>query len=137
MKTVFVDSSVLFTAVNSPSGGSAKLISLRKYELLTSTFVLTEVERNVRKKLQDYHLERFFVLVESLKISKEMPHSKVIAHAKQVIAVKDAIILAQAKELKIHYLVTLDQKDFFQPKVFSYFAPGKIITPKDLITQLH
>ena len=52
MITVFLDSSVFFSAINSPSGGSAKLFTLKTIDLITSKLVLVEVERNVRKKLK-------------------------------------------------------------------------------------
>ncbi len=66
MKKIFLDSSVLFTAVNSPTGGSAKLFTLKNIKLTTSKLVLTETERNIREKLESYHLERFFLLTEKL-----------------------------------------------------------------------
>ncbi|GAI34844.1 unnamed protein product, partial [marine sediment metagenome] len=66
---VFVDSSVFFTAVNSPTGGSAKVFSLTsRFNLFVSLVVLAEVERNVRNKLTDQALERFFMLTKKTKI---------------------------------------------------------------------
>src|SRR3990167_3121948 len=98
MKTAFLDSSVLFSAVNSPTGGSSKLFTLTKIRLTTSPLVLAEVERNVREKLQNHHLNRFFMLVEKLKILDQKPNEKRILEARKVIAEKDAVILAEAKE---------------------------------------
>jgi predicted nucleic acid-binding protein len=92
MKTVFLNSSVFFSAVNSPTGGSAKLFTLKNIRLLTSPVVLAEVERNVRLKLQDYHLERFFMLVDKISILKQFPDKSLIAKAKKAIAEKDAVI---------------------------------------------
>jgi len=101
MKTVFVDSSVLFSAVNSPSGGSSKLLILKNLKLITSPVVLAETERNVRKKLQSYHLERFFSLVNLLNIQDQIPNDRLIEKAKKVIAEKDTVILAEAKQMWI------------------------------------
>ena len=134
MKKVFVDSSVLFTAVNSPLGGSAKLFTVKNIELVTSILVLTEVERNVRKKLQSYHLERFFMLVDQLKIISQTPKDLFIRKAKEVIVPKDAIILAEAKQAKADYLVTLDKKHFLTPGAKKFLSPQKIATPKMLFT---
>ena len=92
IKTVFLDSSVLFTAVNSPTGGSAKLFTLQNLRLVTSTLVLTEVERNIRGKLRSHFLERFFLLVESLEIIDSIPTKQQIKAAQKIIVEKDAII---------------------------------------------
>lgn len=81
MKTVFVDSSVLFSAVNSPTGGSSKLFTLNNIKLITSKLVLTETERNVRKKLHGYHIDRFFMLVGKMVILQQLSDKKLIKNA--------------------------------------------------------
>lgn len=133
MKTAFLDSSVLFTAVNSPSGGSAKLFTFKNLKLISSSVVLTETERNVRKKLQSYHLERFFLLVDLLTIKKQKPDDKSISKAREIIAEKDAVILAEAKKAKCNFLVSLDKKHFLTAAASDFIKPQKIITPKMLI----
>lgn len=135
MRTAFIDSSVLFSAVNSPTGGSSKLFTLKKIQLVASPLVLAEVEKNVRKKLQSHHLERFFMLVGKLKIITQFPDDKLVSIAKRVIAQKDAVILAEAKKAKTDFLVTLDKKHFFTPKVLRFLQKKKVVTPKMLIPQ--
>lgn len=132
MTIVFVDSSVLFSAVNSPTGGSAKLFILKEITLTTSKLVLTETERNVRHKLQSYHLERFFMLVCKMKIVDHIPNNKVIKQAQRVIVKKDATILAEAKQAKTQFLVTLDRKHFLTKSVAKFLKPQKAVTPKML-----
>lgn len=132
MKTVFLDSSVIFSAVNSPIGGSAKLFTLKNVKLTTSKVVLTEVERNIRKKLYLHHLDRFFILAEQLTILKQEPNRNLINSAKKVIAEKDAVILAEAKQAKSDFLVTLDKKHFLQTKVKKFIKPNLVLTPKEL-----
>lgn len=136
MKRAFLDSSVLFTAVNSPTGGSAKLFTLKKIKLVTSSLVLTEVERNIHKKLQNYHLKRFFLLVEKIEVLKQSPSHTLIRKAKKVIFEKDAVILAEAKMAKSNYLITLDRKHFFTPKAIRFLKPKRIFTPKMLLDLL-
>lgn len=136
MKTVFVDSSVLFTAVNSPTGGSAKLFTLESINLTTSTLVLAEVERNVRQKLQSYHLERFFLLVEKLTITDQLPGGDLLEKAEKAIAKKDAMILAQAKEQKTNFLVTLDKKHFITESAAAFLKLQKVLTPKMLLAEI-
>lgn len=133
MKTAFLDSSVLFSAVNSPSGGSSKLFTLPKIKLVTSKVVLTETERNIRKKLLTHHLERFFTLVDKIKIYDQLPDEKKIKRAKQVIVEKDAVILSEAKQVQASFLVTLDRKHFMTKEVTNFLKPQKVLTPKELI----
>lgn len=134
MKRAFLDSSVLFTAVNSPSGGSAKLFTLDKIKLVTSKVVLAETERNVRKKLRSYHLKRFFLLVGQLEILDQKPNSKLIEKARGVIVKKDAVILAEAKKAQSDFLITLDRKHFFTPSVAKFIKPQQVLTPKMLLS---
>lgn len=136
MKKLFLDSCVLFTAVNSPTGGSSKLFTYKYIELYTSLLVLTEVERNVRGKLMSYHLDRFFLLVEKLKIIPRKPDLQMIEKAKKAIVEKDAVILAEAKQAKTDILVTLDIKHFFTKKAQDFIKPQKIMTPKMIIPLL-
>lgn len=133
MKTAFLDSSVLFSAVNSPSGGSSKLFTLPKIKLVTSLVVLAETERNVRKKLLTHHLERFFTLVDKLIIYDQLPNKKGVKKAKKVIAEKDAVILSEAKQAQTSFLVTLDRKHFMTREVANFLKPQRVLTPKDLI----
>ena len=115
------------------TGGSAKLFTLKQLHLVTSPTVLAEVEKNVRQKLESYHLDRFFLLVSQLKIFKQSPNGKLIAKAKKAIVEKDAVILAEAKGAKSDYLATLDKRHFFTAKAEKFLKPKKIVTPKDLL----
>lgn len=133
MKTVFIDSSVLFSAVNSPTGGSSKIFTLKDIILLTSKVVLIETERNVREKLHEYHLDRFFMLVDKIKILKQLPDKKLINKAQKVIVKKDSVILAESKKSHADFLVTLDQKHFLTKPVAKFLFPQKPLTPKILI----
>ncbi|SRR3990172_1871672 len=133
LKSVFLDSSVLFTADNSPTGGSSKLFTLKNIKLVTSNLILTETERNIHKKLQSYHQERFFILVDKLEVLKQSPDEKGIQKAKGVIAEKDAAILSEVKKAKTNFLVTLDRKHFLTQRVTRFLRPQKALTPRDLI----
>lgn len=132
MKTVFLDSSVLFSAINSPTGGSSKLFTLKDIKLVTSKLVLTEVERNVRKKLLSFHLERYFTLVKKIEILTQTPNTRLINQARKVVVEKDVVLLAEAKQAETDYLVTLDKKHFLTEEVKEFLRPQKPITPKML-----
>ncbi len=131
---VFVDSSVLFSAVNSPTGGSAKLFTVRLFKLITSPTVLAEVERNVRNKLSSEYLRRFFFLVDGLTVIDQRPNERLVSQAKKVIVEKDAVILAEAKQSMAESIVTLDKKHFFTPKVERFLGKQKVSIPKMLLT---
>lgn len=131
--SVFLDSSVLFTSVNSPSGGSAKLFTAEKFHLCTSLTVLAEVERNVRQKLLSEHLQRFFFLVNQMTLLDQLPDQQLVARAQKVIVEKDAIILAEAKQSKVDVVATLDRKHFLTPNVALWMKPQRIVTPKMLL----
>lgn len=132
---IFVDSSVLFSAVNSPIGGSAKIFTVKSFKLITSPTVLVEVERNVRNKLPSEYLRRFFFLVEGLTVIDQRPNDRLISQAKKVIAEKDAVILAEAKQSKAEVVVTLDKKHFFTGKAATFLGKQKVATPKMLLTE--
>jgi len=133
---LFLDSSVLFSAVYSPIDGSAKLFSFKNVTLCVSKIVLHEVEKNTRQKLDNLHLRRFFMLVKHLHIINKYPNDMEIQNAQKVIVEKDAIILSEAKLSKCNYLITLDKRDFLQEKVRDYLRPQQILTPK-MFFELH
>ena len=132
---VFLDSSVWFSAVCSPTGGSSFVLSLasKKIEIITTRTVLAEVERNVRQKLEFYHLERFFNLVKKSQILSQLSDRKLIKQAKKVIVKKDAVILAEAKRVQADFLITLDKKHFLKDEVRRFIKDAKICTPGEFI----
>lgn len=135
---VFADSSVWFAAVCSPAGGSSFIFSLasRKIELVTTQTVLAEVERNVRQKLEFYHLERFFNLTAKAKLLKGLPNKNLIVRSKKVIVAKDAVILSGSKRAKVGFLITFDKKHFLTDKVKT-FMKGTIVCPPGEFIEKH
>lgn len=130
---VFLDSSVMFTAVNSPIGGSAKLFTLKNVKIIVSRVVLHEVEKNVRKKLQEVHLKRFFMLVKYCEILTELPDERELLKARKVIVEKDSAILSEFKQSDCSHLITLDKRDFLQDIVRKFIKPKEVVTPKEFI----
>jgi len=127
---LFLDSSVLFTAANSPFGGSAKLFTMENIRLFVSKIVLHEVEKNVRNKLEDVQLKRFFRLVSRVEVIEGIPSKQEIDQTRRIIVEKDAVILAEFVRSNCDYLITLDKRDFLQEKVFEFVKPKKILSPK-------
>lgn len=96
-----------------------------------------EVERNVRKKLASYHLERMMLLMSKLAILPQFPSIGSIKQAKTVIVEKDAVVLAEAKQSKANILATLDKKHFLTKPVVNFVKPQKILTSKMILSQSH
>lgn len=135
MERIFLDSSVLFSAVNSPTGGSAKLFTLKNVTVCVSPVILAEVERNCRKKLHAYHLDRFFRLVSFCTILDQLPEKRLIKKAKQAIHEKDAVILAEVKQSTCDSVVSLDIKHFFSKEARDFLKPIQVMTPKEIIEE--
>ena len=73
------------------------------------------------------------MLVSKSKIIQQKPDIKLIERAKKAIVEGDAAILAEAKQSKADFLVTLDRKHFLTEKAKNFIKPVKIVTPKMLI----
>ena len=130
---VFIDSSVLFSAVYSTSGHSSDLLVMGAEEdilAVISDFVIVETRRNIReiKPEKLARLDQLLVIVH-FEIVKVIPED--VTNAKQWIVLKDAPVLAAAKVAGVDMLVTLDKKHFLgRPELESYInAP--ILTPKE------
>lgn len=73
------------------------------------------------------------MLADQLEIIDQIPDEKLIAKAKEVIAEKDAVILAESKKAECDFLVTLDKKHFLTSQVSKFLKPKKALTPKQLL----
>ena len=132
---VFLDSSVMFAAALSKTGGSRAIIVLAEIgfiRLLVSAQVLEEAERNLRDKAPKA-LPFFQQLATALnwEIVPE-PAKEAIAECARVIAPKDAPILAAAMVAQPARFVTLDARhlDTPQARTFSGLtiqSPGEFI----------
>ena len=69
-----------------------------------------------------------------VKILEYLPDKRLIERAKQVIVSKDAVILAEAKQSRSDFLLTLDHKHFQTDQVKKFIAPTRVVTPKDLLS---
>ena len=135
---IFLDSSVLFSAVASATGGSRALIvlaELRMVRLVVSQLVFVEVERNLHRKapmlLADFAELRASIQWEIV----PDPTTEQVQACLQVIVPKDAPILAAALAAKPYCLVTLDGRDFDQPAVHS-LATFPVQKPSELLENI-
>ncbi len=140
MKTVFIDSSVLFSACSSLSGASAQILVLcrkKKLQGYISKYVVAECKKNIAKKLDQKAKQRLnmYLLQFDLKTVSE-PTEQEIKICEEVIKSKDAPILAAAIKSKAMVLVTLDKKDFMIAKVRNHIQPTLLFTPDKFLSSL-
>ncbi len=128
-----------FTACLSPDGGSAELlkqISNRQYTLISSSYVIAEVVRNLQRKGTTVSLAAFFELFAAAKSVVAYPDNHQITQAGTVINAKEAPVLAAAKSADCDWLVTLDKRHFFPSSVTQFAAPMQIGPPGDVLATI-
>ena len=123
MITVFIDTSVLFSACLSKVGASAFILGFcrkNKIKGFISRYVLSEIKRNATQKFDQLGKQRlnFYILQSNLNIVDNPTHSP---------------ILAAAMKSKVNYLITFNTKDFLLPKVKGFAKSLTILTPRDFV----
>jgi predicted nucleic acid-binding protein len=102
-----------------------------------SRLILLEAERNVREKLGEDALLRFYQEIAGLDLDLvETPTTQEIAAQSRIIDSKDAHVLAAALKGGTNALLTLDRKHFLTPKVLRAGLPFLIMTPGDYLRRL-
>lgn len=131
---VFLDSSVLISGLNSPSGGSGVIISAflaGKISVVISSQVVDEVQENIIKKFPLLQ-ESFLGFLISQPIIIPQLILKEIAKAYQIIRTNDAPILAASIKANPDFLITLDIKHFLKKEVTESVS-FTICSPKDFL----
>jgi predicted nucleic acid-binding protein len=137
---VFFDASVIIAALLSPTGGSALLFQFIKAGFLvglTSQTVIAEVFGEDKPgKIDKYREEIEQFVAESGLLVREAITAKGIEPYQDLIATKDAHLIAGANLTKCMYLVSLDKKHVLKGEIREQFLPLKIVNPKELIADL-
>jgi predicted nucleic acid-binding protein len=136
---VFMDSSVVFSAVLSPTGGARKLFQLGEAGLLKLCIgpnVLRECEDVVRRKAPN----SLPALAKLLNIGQvetcPSPTEMMIEMARSLVAYgPDAHVLAEAIGAKPGWFVTHDKDHFLKENIGSSL-PFRVGTPGDLIQSI-
>jgi predicted nucleic acid-binding protein len=135
---VFIDSSVLFSAVYSTTGHSSDLLVMgAEGDILAviSDFVIIETRRNIRE-LKPEKLARLDRLLVTVKFEIVRVSPEDVADAKQWIVLKDAPVLATAKIASVDMLVTLDKKHFLGRPELKTYINASILTPKEAFQKI-
>lgn len=137
---LFLDASVLIAAAGSAEGGSALLLDIcrvSKTPLLVTRLVLREAERNIQEKLDETALLRFYQLIGEIDVQViRRASSRELKAAAEVVAVKDAHVLAGARNGKATHLITLDRKHFLQKGQRESMLPIVACTPGEFLETL-
>jgi predicted nucleic acid-binding protein len=136
---LFLDASTLIAAAASPDGGSSLVIELctfGKAKALVTRLVLREAERNIKKKLSEQTLLRYYNLLGSLDPEPvPLPSGGAIQRAAELVAAKDAHVLAAAREGDATHLITLDRKHLLIDEIRQGALPIVVCTPGDYLQE--
>lgn len=133
---VFLDSSVVISAVLSDKGGSFRLFNEaqnRNLILYISDFVLVEVFSVLKLK----YPSKLFIFENLISnthfiLAKEPSQDLIEKMAESIADFSDAPILAAAKKAKVDFLITLDKKHFLTKKVKDNLK-FKVLAPKEFL----
>lgn len=109
---LFFDASCLFTAADSPQGGSAFILSVcaRGYlRAVVSPDILVEAERNILEKLPTEAFHRYRHLLASTPLLLVSSPSESLVRHYESIFLEDAHVVASALASQSEFLITLDE----------------------------
>jgi putative PIN family toxin of toxin-antitoxin system len=132
---VFFDASVIFSAINSNTGGSYKLTGLskdKKIVAITTESVVEEVEENNKKFRTGPQNIGSFIKEHSFLVREVVTESEIQAFI-GIVHEKDAHVLAGAILTESDYLVTLDKKHLDNKLVRNKVPQTKILSPKSIL----
>lgn len=135
---VFLDTSVLFAAVLSDTGGSRVLLKLGEADavtLLVSRQVLSEAEGVLKRKTPE-SLPLFSILLDRarIKVVPSAPEQAVKQMAEVAGHPGDAQIAADALMAKVGYLVTLDKAHLLGNRKLQVQLPFPVGSPDDFLS---
>lgn len=134
---LFFDASVLIAAVHSPIGGSGYLLEACRrgsFKPVVTRLVLLEAERNIKAKLGEEDLLRFYQLLGSVDfIVEPLVSAREVADYSHLIEKKDAHVLAAAVRSGAQFLLTLDTRRFMTERLSKADLGLIIVTPGHFI----
>jgi predicted nucleic acid-binding protein len=138
MLKIFIDANILFAAGYSLTGSARDLLLSfdEKVELVVSSLVLEEAQRNIAKKAP-HKLDAYTVLLQNIKftLAEELSKEEILAVA-QYTELKDAPVVAAALKAGAEYLVTYDRKHLIEPTQVAEKSGLKIVTPDVVVALL-
>lgn len=137
---IFIDASVWIAAAGSPTGASHIILTFCREGFarpVCSRTVLREAEKNIRAKLGSEALLQFYQALAdaALEMAGALTLEEIAAQS-QVIAAKDAHVLASALKAQVDVLLTLDRKHFLTRRIAEARLPLRIMIPGDFLREL-
>ena len=132
---VFVDASVLFSAVISLTGASRELLRYAvtgDVILVVSPYVLAEVEANLAKKAP-VNAPRFEQIKTIVSFEMVQPDQAAVQAAARYTVQKDAPVVASAITGNCDYLTTYDRRHLINPPEVSTESGLIIVTPDHIL----
>ena len=135
----FLDTSVVFAAVLSPTGGARKLFQLAEagvIRLVIGPTVLQECDEVIRRKAPGTSPRLAQLLAAARTETSLAPSTRLIKTAKSYVHyAPDAYVLAEAMQAKPEWFITHDKEHFLKnrDKITLLFELG---TPGDLLQRL-
>ena len=137
---LFLDASVIIAASAAPEGGSALVLDycrVGKAKALVTRLVLREAERNIREKLGEAVLLRFYHLIVAMDPTVvPAPSPAQMEAAIRIVAPKDAHVLAAAQAAHATHLITLDRRHFLGEEQRKAILPIIACTPGEYLQAL-
>ncbi|MFQ6042182.1 MAG: putative toxin-antitoxin system toxin component, PIN family [Candidatus Poribacteria bacterium] len=125
---VFLDASCWVAAAGSSTGGSALILKLARagyLQVVATKTVLREAERNIKNKMNEDALLRYYQELETTEIEMvEPPSDEDEAQWQDIVDEKDSHVLAGAYKAQADVLVSLDKRHILTEKVRKGFPQG-------------
>lgn len=134
---LFFDASVLIAAAHSFTGGSGYLLEAcrrGRFKPVVTQLVLIEAERNIKARLGEEDLLRFYQFLGTVDFTVQPPVSaREVADYSHLIEEKDAHVLAAAVKSGAQFLLTLDTRHFMTERLSKADLGLIIVTPGHFI----
>jgi len=136
---LFLDSSVIIAGLASRTGASHAILALAELGLIRPVacpYILTEVERNLAKKVPEF-LPAYRRLMVNLNWQMvEDPAAEDVSPWLDLVPAKDAPVLAAAVAAAPHRFITLDTRHFISPPEVAERSDLSICTPGDFLQEV-
>lgn len=138
MWRIFVDASVFFSACYSQTGASYEIFRLALQgaaQLITSDYIVQEIQRNLSRKSPD-DLPRFKVFLGIIGFEYANPSAEEVLKSAEFTELKDAPVVAAALSAGADFLVSLDRRHLVGQTRVSEESGIQIILPEELLRLL-
>lgn len=131
---------MILSGLASPFGGSGKILEagrLRKFNLLVSDLILTEVENHLSKIKVDPALLEDLIVGGTIRRVKTPPLEFILRFSSLTSDPDDVHVLAGAVISGSDFLISLDKKHILTRRVKRFLKPIRVFSPKQFWQTLY